>query len=72
MPFFADTVNGCYVRIGIGAHEGRMVYRVSQPLQIEIIMSFNTSVTLCRSVKLLVCRRHQRSIHWVPQRPIKD
>ena len=35
MPFFADTVNGCYVRIGIGAHEGRMVYRVSQPLQIE-------------------------------------
>lgn len=30
MPFFAETVSGCYVRIGIGAHEGRMVYRVSQ------------------------------------------
>ena len=29
MPFFAETVHGCYVRIGIGAHEGRMVYRVS-------------------------------------------
>lgn len=29
MPFFEDTVKGCFVRIGIGAHEGRMVYRVS-------------------------------------------
>ena len=29
MPFFADTITGCFVRIGIGAHEGRMVYRVS-------------------------------------------
>ena len=28
MPFFAETVQGCFVRVGIGAHEGRMVYRV--------------------------------------------
>ena len=29
MPFFKDVAVGCYVRVGIGAHEGRMVYRVS-------------------------------------------
>ncbi len=29
MPFFSEAVIGCFVRIGIGAHEGRMVYRVS-------------------------------------------
>lgn len=28
MPFFKKTVVGCYVRIGIGNHEGRAVYRV--------------------------------------------
>ena len=28
MPFFADAAKGCFVRVGIGAHEGRMVYRV--------------------------------------------
>ena len=28
MPFFSSVVVGCYVRIGIGQHEGRMVYRV--------------------------------------------
>lgn len=29
MPYFSDAVMGCFVRIGIGAHEGRMIYRVS-------------------------------------------
>ena len=29
MPFFKKAVTGCYVRIGIGHHEGRPVYRVS-------------------------------------------
>lgn len=29
MPYFSDAIMGCFVRIGIGAHEGRMVYRVS-------------------------------------------
>ncbi len=29
MPFFSTIIVGCFVRIGIGAHEGRMVYRVS-------------------------------------------
>lgn len=28
MPFFADTVKGCYVRIGIGSEKGTSVYRV--------------------------------------------
>ncbi|XP_033127769.1 RNA polymerase-associated protein RTF1 homolog [Anneissia japonica] len=30
MPFFSTTVVGCFVRIGIGNHEGRPVYRVAQ------------------------------------------
>ncbi len=29
MPFFKNAVTGCFVRIGIGNHEGRAVYRVS-------------------------------------------
>jgi len=28
MPFFAKTAVGCFVKIGIGSHEGRAVYRV--------------------------------------------
>jgi len=28
MPFFKKTVIGCFVKIGIGSHEGRAVYRV--------------------------------------------
>ena len=28
MPFFKTTVIGCFVRIGIGNHNGRAVYRV--------------------------------------------
>jgi len=30
MPFFNEAVEGCFVRVGIGAHEGKMVYRVSE------------------------------------------
>ncbi|KAK7505509.1 hypothetical protein BaRGS_00003254 [Batillaria attramentaria] len=30
MPFFNTVVVGCYVRIGIGNHEGRAVYRVAE------------------------------------------
>lgn len=29
MPFFEEAVKGCFIRVGIGAHEGKMVYRVS-------------------------------------------
>lgn len=29
MPYFEAAVKGCFVRVGIGAHEGKMVYRVS-------------------------------------------
>ena len=38
MPFFEKIVKGCFVRIGIGQHEGRMVYRVSlQCITIESV-----------------------------------
>ncbi|XP_060590462.1 RNA polymerase-associated protein RTF1 homolog [Ruditapes philippinarum] len=30
MPFFKDTVAGCFVRIGIGNHDSRPVYRVAE------------------------------------------
>ncbi|XP_064403704.1 RNA polymerase-associated protein RTF1 homolog [Halichondria panicea] len=35
MPFFKDTAIGCYVRIGIGAHDGKMVYRVCRIVNIQ-------------------------------------
>ena len=28
MPFFGKIVSGCFVRVGIGSHESRPVYRV--------------------------------------------
>ena len=34
MPFFKKTVVGCYVRIGIGNHEGRAVYRVAEIIDV--------------------------------------
>ncbi|NWQ63294.1 RTF1 protein, partial [Neopipo cinnamomea] len=33
MPFFAKTVTGCFVRIGIGNHNSKPVYRVSLALR---------------------------------------
>lgn len=34
MPFFKKVVVGCYVRIGIGNHEGRPVYRVAEIINV--------------------------------------
>ncbi|XP_046351211.1 RNA polymerase-associated protein RTF1 homolog isoform X2 [Haliotis rufescens] len=34
MPFFKRTVTGCFVRIGIGNHEGRAVYRVAEIIEV--------------------------------------
>ncbi|XP_074661868.1 RNA polymerase-associated protein RTF1 homolog [Tubulanus polymorphus] len=34
MPFFGQTINGCYVRIGIGNHEGKSVYRVAEIIEV--------------------------------------
>lgn len=34
MPIFKDTVLGCFVRIGIGNHNGRPVYRVAEIMDI--------------------------------------
>ena len=39
-PIFKKTVLGCFVRIGIGNHEGRAVYRVTQ------IITFSNLVSL--------------------------
>ncbi|KAH0620617.1 hypothetical protein JD844_021269 [Phrynosoma platyrhinos] len=37
MPFFAKTVTGCFVRIGIGNHNSKPVYRVKFPFPRKII-----------------------------------
>jgi hypothetical protein len=29
LPFFDRVVKGCFVRVGIGSHNGKPVYRVS-------------------------------------------
>lgn len=34
MPFFRDTVVGCFVRIGIGNHDSRPVYRVAEIIDV--------------------------------------
>lgn len=35
MPFFAETLIGCFARVGIGAHDGRMVYRVCEIIGVQ-------------------------------------
>ena len=50
MPFFADVVKGCYVRIGIGAHEGRMVYRVCCSTQYGCIHVYTCALVLLLGV----------------------
>ena len=32
LPFFDRVVKGCFVRVGIGSHNGKPVYRVSSIL----------------------------------------
>ncbi|EDV20240.1 uncharacterized protein TRIADDRAFT_61226 [Trichoplax adhaerens] len=34
MPFFAETVVGCFVRVGIGSHEGKQIYRVAEIIDV--------------------------------------
>eukprot|EP00794_Sanderia_malayensis_P020375 gene20375-22384_t len=34
LPFFKKAVTGCYVRIGIGTHEGRAIYRVAEVIDV--------------------------------------
>ena len=48
MPFFKKAVTGCYVRIGIGHHEGRPVYRV-----IYVIKFFVLSKLIWTNLKII-------------------
>ena len=34
MPYFNDVVLGSFVRIGIGANEGKSIYRVAEVIEI--------------------------------------
>ena len=45
MPFFAKIIAGCYVRVGIGSHDARPVYRVRVLLLILIVLV--TPACLC-------------------------
>jgi hypothetical protein len=40
LPFFDRVVRGCFVRIGIGNHNGKPVYRVSSSSQCSLLKSF--------------------------------
>jgi len=37
MPFFEDVIKGCFVRVGIGNHDGRPVYRVTLAICLCIV-----------------------------------
>lgn len=41
MPFFAKTVTGCFVRIGIGNSSSKPVYRVSLVLDSNVLLRLN-------------------------------
>ena len=45
MPFFSKIVAGCYVRVGIGSHDARPVYRVK-----DFYKYGNYNLLLCYSV----------------------
>ena len=47
MPFFRDVAIGCYVRVGIGAHEGRMVYRVSVHVYLCVLEAADSRHVAC-------------------------
>ena len=66
MPFFKDVAVGCYVRVGIGAHEGSMVYRVSGLMYTHTLCTF---IMGFRCVKSLMSLRHLKYTHLVPQKP---
>ena len=38
MPFFGKIVAGCYVRVGIGSHDARPVYRVRVTPVTELLL----------------------------------
>jgi len=53
MPFFKYTVIGAFVRIGIGNHQGRAVYRVSITTHIQTIeckLTQDSVYCLCNSM----------------------
>ena len=35
LPDFGRIISGCFVRIGIGQHEGESVYRVAEILEVQ-------------------------------------
>jgi len=68
MPFFEDVIKGCFVRVGIGNHDGRPVYRVTIAICL-CIMWFVCIV--CRLQKWSVCKRLLKFIVWVIQKLTK-
>ena len=42
MPFFEDVIKGCFVRVGIGNHEGRPVYRVTMVTKCLLLIMWST------------------------------
>ena len=57
LPFFKTIVTGCFVRIGIGSHEGKAIYRVFIALS-YLLFLFNLRVLKLdfRHLRASLCR----------------
>ncbi|GAB5572557.1 RNA polymerase-associated protein RTF1 homolog [Prionailurus iriomotensis] len=65
MPFFAKTVTGCFVRIGIGNHNSKPVYRVAEITGVvETAKVYQLGGT--RTNKGLQLRGSCDSLSWLP------
>ena len=67
MPFFEDVIKGCFVRVGIGNHDGRPVYRVTMAMCLLIA----NHVIRIRLQKWSVCKKQIKFMVWVTQKPTK-
>ena len=69
MPFFKDVVVGCFVRVGIGAHEGRMVYRVSTYSNTQYYTAWWENLMQIKFVFFLSMIYHQMYDVVIPRLP---
>lgn len=75
MPFFAKTVTGCFVRIGIGNSSSKPVYRVSLAsslrffvvfifAQLEVPRSLQQNHHILYQLKLIWLKYWHKSVQW--------
>ena len=62
-PFFDKVVIGSFVRVGIGANEGRSVYRVAEV--IDLIEGAKVYNIISNPTNKLLKLRHGRQVCWI-------